>query len=265
VRIHRPIATLLASAAVVLAGCGPDAGPVAPRTGSLLAAAGTAGGRVTRRSIEEFVAAQPNYCLLPGNPNNCDNSIPGIDLQAFVDPKTGNLIVLDYPGIAAAYLAANGGPDLGTTHSGTVTERVLNDGRALITVVLHTENALTYVEDFNAPIGEAIRLGATPTQVLAGAPVALGSSTLRLTYIAPAPGMPLVAVSQVVYFEADKYEIVRLSFDAQAEGVLHAASGYPEGTLGRVRAKEVDRHTPGLLRRGDPYRVEYVRLSAIGR
>ncbi len=254
----------LALVAVLLAACGPDAGPVAPPPVRALAAA--AGGRVTRRSIEEFVAAQPNYCLLPGNPNGCDISIPGIDLQAFYDPSNDNVIVLDYPGIAAAYLRANGGPDLGTTFSGSVTERVLNDGRAEITVVLHTENALTFVEDGTAPVpASVLRLGATPAQVLAGAPVALGSSTLRLTYIAPQPGMPLVAISQISFFEADKYQIVRLGFQAQAEGVLHASSGYAEGTPGRVRAKELDRHTPGLLRQGDPYRVEYVRLSPLAR
>jgi hypothetical protein len=262
VRFTRPAAPLLAVAAVLLAACGPDAGPVAPDAGRPLAA--VSAGRVTRRPIEEFVAAQ-GYCLLPGNPNNCDISVAGIDLLVFVDRSTGNQIVLDYNGIAAAYLRANGGPDLGTTFSGTVTERVLNDGRAQITVVLHTESALTFVDDVTAPaFGTVIRLGATPAQVLAGAPVALGSSTIRLTYIAPEPGMPLVDLG-VTLFEPDTYEVVKFGFQAQAEGVLHAASGYPEGTVGLVRAKELDRFTPGLLRRGEPFRVEHIRLSPLMR
>ncbi len=265
--MHVPrLPTLLALTASLLAGCGPDAGPVAPPAGPRLAAgASPSDKRVTRRPIEEFVAAQPKYCLLPGNPNNCPNTLPGIDLASFYDPTTGNAIVLDYPGIAAAYLAANGGPDLGTTFSGTVTERVLNDGRAEIDVVLRTEHALAFVEDINTPVfGSVIRLGATPTQVLAGAPVALGSSTLRLTYVAPAPGMPLVAVSQVAYFETDRYKLLRLSFFAEAEGVLHAASGYPEGTPGRVLAKELERYTPGLVDHGDPQK-EYVKLFPLTR
>ena len=260
--LHQLRAPRAILAAVLLAACGPDASPVAgpraPGAGRPLAA--VAADRVTRRSIQEFVAAQPNYCLLPGNPNNCANTLPGIDVASFYDPETGSAIVLDYPGIASAYLAANGGPDLGTTFSGSVTERVLKDGRAEIDVVLRTENALTFVEDINTPVfGSVIRLGATPAQVLAGAPVAIGSSTLRLTYIAPAPGMPLVAVSQVLYFEADRYQLLKLSFFAEATGILHAASGYPEGTPGRVLAKELERYTPGLVGHGDPQK-EYVKL-----
>ena len=261
-RLTPPSPPLLALAAVLLAACGPDAGPVAIHAGRPLAA--VSAGRVTQRPIQEFVAAQ-GYCLLPGNPNNCDISVAGIDLLVFTDPSTGNRITLDYNGIAAAYLRANGGPDLGTTFSGSVTERVLNDGRAQITVVLRTENALTFVDDATVPAyGTVIRLGATPAQVLAGAPVALGSSTIRLTYIAPAPGLPLVDVGDPL-FQPDTYQALKFGFDAQAEGVLLAASGYPAGTVGVVRAKELDRFTPGLLRRGEPFRVEHVRLSPLTR
>ena len=256
-------ATVLA-AALLLAGCGSDPIPSAPAEVRLARAASA--GRVTHRSIAEFLAAQPNYCLLPGNPNNCDNAQPGIDLLSFTDPARGTEIVLDYPGIASAYLSANGGPDLGTTFSGHVTERVLNDGRAEITVLLRTENALAYVVEMgSSPYDPTILLGATPTQVLAGAPAALGSSMLMLTYIAPAPGMPLVAISQVLWFERDRYELVKLQFHAQAEGVLHAASGFAEGTMGRVLVQQTGRLTaPGLMK-GDQFPAEFVKLTATGR
>ena len=262
---HRSVARLAAlTTLVALAACSTDAPPItgpdaAPADGA--ASAASSAGRVTHRPIEEFVAAQPNYCLLPGNPNGCLNLFPGLDIVSFPDFETGLEFAIDYPGIATEYLRENGGPDLGTTFSGHVKERVLNDGRAEITVLLRTENALGFVADLYAPFPPlTLLLGALPTEVLDGMPVALGSSTLRMTYIAPEPGMPLVAVSQVLYFETHIYELVRLSFHAELEGELRRESGYPAGTIGRVIAHNVERHNPGRTKLEDPYVVEIVKL-----
>lgn len=263
---RRSVAHLAAlTALVALAACSTDAPPItgpdaAPADGA--ASAARTAGRVTHRPIEEFVAAQPNYCLLPGNPNGCLNYFPGLDIVSFPDFETGLEFAFDYPGIATEYLRANGGPDLGTTFSGHVKERVLQDGRAEITVLLRTENALGFVADLYAPVfpPPTMLLGALPTEVLAGMPVAIGSSTLRMTYIAPEPGMPLVAVSQVLFFETHIYELVRLSFHAELEGELRPDSGYPAGTIGRVLVQSVERHTPGRTKQEDPYVVEIVKL-----
>jgi hypothetical protein len=56
----------------------------------------------------------------------------------------GNGGSCDYAGIANEWLMANGYPDLGTSFSGSVTERSLSDGRILVRVDLHTTNALVY-------------------------------------------------------------------------------------------------------------------------
>ena len=60
-------------------------------------------------------------------------------------PASARFALFDYAGLAADYLNHNFGISLGTTTSGSVTERPLADGRAEVTVILHTTNALAWV------------------------------------------------------------------------------------------------------------------------
>src|SRR5262245_37928822 len=59
-------------------------------------------------------------------------------------PASARFALFDYAGLAADYLDQNFGISLGTTISGSVTERPLDDGRAEVTVIVHTTNALAW-------------------------------------------------------------------------------------------------------------------------
>lgn len=270
---HARAALPFALAFAMLTGCAPDAvAPLDPASAPSLARAGA----TTQRSIEEWVARQDDYCADPANAGGpaCPNLFPGMDVVGFFDPVSGLCAGVDYPAIADRYLrqTSGGATSLGTTFSGHVTERVLRDGRAEISVVLRTDNALAFAQPCADFPSTALAFGDYPTAILAGATPAVGWSFFQLTYIAPAPGLPFPSLIQVLFAEAQNYELVKYSFHAQAEGPLHASSGYPEGTMGRLWIQQVGRPTPGLLKDrpssdypGDYWPVETITLRPIGR
>ena len=65
---------------------------------------------------------------------------------------------MDYAGGANDYLKKHGYSSLNTKTDGSVTQRPLPDGRVEVTVVLHTQNALTFISkwDPNGAIAPAI-------------------------------------------------------------------------------------------------------------
>jgi hypothetical protein len=107
-----------------------------------------------------------------------------------------------------------------------------------------------------------------PADVLAGAIPAVGSSFLSFTYLAPA-GFPLPELVQI-FMGVAPYELLKIAFHAEATGPLHVASGFAEGTVGRLHIQQVGRVTQGQLNRegdypGDYFPVEQVTLRPVGR
>src|SRR6185295_9460307 len=99
--------------------------------------------------------------------------------KAPVNYVGGNGGVCDYANIAGAWLADNGGPDLGTTVTGSVTKRRLKDGRILISVHTVTTNALSFgfrieTPDFGDFAADPLLFGARPVDVLNGATPGIG-------------------------------------------------------------------------------------------
>ena len=88
------------------------------------------------RPLSEFTSTQ-------GTTNIFIPPVP--DFIGWGDNPPHQFASVDYAGLAAAWLVANGGPDLGTQVQGNVVERPLADGRALVSVVLHTTRANSWV------------------------------------------------------------------------------------------------------------------------
>jgi hypothetical protein len=158
----------------------------------------------------------------------------------------------DYAGVFAAYIrSVNSAIDLGTTVSGTVTERPLADGRAMVHVNIRTKNALTWVYDISQSFPGELILGSSALDVLDGQPPALGETHLDVIFTNTAPGAPLpnlVRAMGNLCFESDDHpvadcppagvEVVDLRFSAQVTGPLHAAFGVPEGTRARFMTSQ---------------------------
>lgn len=143
------------------------------------------------RDISEFVAAQGTFDL--------ENDILGLPAQflppvpnfiTFTDPLAELGMSVDYAGLADATC----GGIAGTTFRGEVEETVLPDGRALVSVELETENAITYVLDglsFGSPVIFGTRWEDVEGECIFDAFPALGESELKVTFIIPEPGGPL--------------------------------------------------------------------------
>jgi hypothetical protein len=153
------------------------------------------------------------------------------------------IAVVDYAGGANLYLMSRGYPSLGTQTDGSIVEIPLPDGRAEVTVVLHTTNALTFVSKWDASSQSAqenTRLfGNTVNDFIQdphGHRLAVGESHLVLVFKNTAPGAPMPdLVKWLALGQGDpRLAIDSLYFDANAGGTLHAAANLgPEGTPGR--------------------------------
>jgi hypothetical protein len=190
-----------------------------------------------QRPIEEFIAAQGTFCIDDGM-GGCFLFVPPVEnFFGWGDPAKGVGAAFDYAGLAdEAITSLSGGAiSLGTTTSGGVTERPLEDGRAEIHVVLQTRNAMTFgigaLNDFNT---DPLTFGFRAADILAGAPPALGSGTFHLKFINTAPGAPLPDLLQLAFAPEPGQEFTELSIYFRAEGTLHSASGFPEGAPGRL-------------------------------
>jgi len=186
----------------------------------------------THRSIQELVRAQGSYCF-PDGSGGCFLFFPPVKNYIFFEVlATGWIAAVDYAGLEDRWLkdASDGERRFGTKFSGTVTERGLPDGRAEITIKLHTKRAAARVFQSDG----TLLFGNTTPNVLAGAQPAIGESSLEFIFINPTVGMPLPDLGQVGFAPIPGQEFVRLAFQATATGPLHAAFGVKDGTRGRM-------------------------------
>jgi hypothetical protein len=207
-----------------------------------------------QRPITDFTDRQGAYRLGPTEgPPACEAShyrLPGegdgflwvppiLNFNGWSDPKTAIFLSADYAGLAYRWLK-NLGVDLGTTQDGSITERPLKDGRAEVSVILHTRNALTWALDGNS--GDfatgTLLFGCRAPDVLAGDTPAVGDCTLQVKFINTAPGAPLPDLQELFFCPAPGMESLTLSFTAQAKGPIRAAFGLPEGTPGFLQTRQ---------------------------
>lgn len=210
-----------------LAGCSgaPDEGAAAAATAAASASA------AVQRPIEDFVARQGTYCVLMGGTECVLFEPPVANILGWIKIKDGvrRYARVDFAGLADRYL----GGALGTTFAGGITERPLPDGRAEVTVRLHTRNALAWVWGravLPGGFGPNHRLwGHTATEVAAGAAPALVDSDFTVVFLSPAMGAPMPDLTQfsfdATYAGARVREAIvthglgELTADAEALGV----------------------------------------------
>jgi hypothetical protein len=207
------------------------------------------------RPIEDFLDAQGT---LP---------FPA-ELQSagWTDPKTVRFAQVDFTGLANKWIEESGGMSLGTETEGQVIERPLPDGRAEVTVLLHTKNALTWVMEPWAfdPYGDYLVFGNRAQDVLDGADPALGESFYKWVFINKAPGAPLPDQLAEI-FEGPTVETLMLSIEAHADGTLREAFGVPDGTPGRAQITETGLFPPGKGATAEGWPAEHINLKVVGR
>jgi hypothetical protein len=237
----------------------------------MFGAAALAGGPAKQLPISAFLDAQGTQAIyIP----------PVLDYLGWVAPppgvKTpapsyvgGNSASCDYAGLANEWLMANGHPGLGTSFSGSVSTRPMNDGSIMVQVELHTVNALTFGMRITAPsygdfATDPLIFGARAPDVLAGATPGIGECHASFAWT-QSDG-PLVDVVHPPCCDP-YFAFVNQSFRASATGPLTAAAGFgPNGTPGRLFISQT-----GFFRTtfkgatADAFPAEYVEVRAIGK
>ncbi len=248
----------------------------------LLPVAAYAAGATTQRPLDDFLSAQGSFCIdngvggcllfVPPDPNFVGWSTMIVPPKLPIVPSRPEIPLfagVDYAGLADAY-ALGDEPQM----SGMVTERILNDGRAEVTVMLHTKNANAWVIDLDLSgdvldqiANKPTLFGHRPIDVVNGAPQALGDSLLHVRFINPAPGAPLPDLVQLVNFGVPGIELTFLAFNMSATGPLTEEYGVAEDTPGRCTIVQ-----KGLVQKAgqsraltDGFPVETINLSVIGK
>ena len=230
-------------------------------------------GKVTKRPLADFLSTQGTFCIDDGG-GGCFLFVPPdpnfLGWSTDFDLSPLLFAGLDYAGLADAYPSGSV-----PTFAGSVSERLLADGRAEVTVSLHTRGANVWVieldlsGDILAQIaGSAPTLfGHRPSDVLAGAGQALADSFLHVVMVLPGPGEPLPDLVELANFGIVGVELKSLRLRMQASGPLTAAYGVAEGTPGRATIIQTGLFAhpqPGIELGGDPFPVESINLKVVG-
>jgi hypothetical protein len=230
----------------------------------------SAGGKAARiRDIQEFVDAQGTFCL-PDGGGGCLLFIPPVEnylgLTSAPQPTTATLFAsFDYAGVAERKIVELGGDPLGTTYSGHIRERPLNDGRAEIQVILRTQNALTWVNECCDFATSPVLFGARSTDVIAGAEATLGSCYMKWVFISPAVGDPIPDLMQLLFVPVAGQELLSFHFNGVATGPLSEAFGVADGTPGKLNVTQTGLFMTGFQGAvGDGFPVEHVNLRVLG-
>jgi len=239
-----------------------------------------------QRPLSDFLNAQgASMCFTPPAPDQLGWTIGTDKTNGSADPHETppRFALIDYTGGEAKYLKGLG-IDLGTTFSGSVQERRLADGHALVAVDLQTHNALGWAlqnpVDVNA---DPLAFGARVADVVAGKMPALGESHFHVEFTNSAPGAPLpdlvcINASQAVppcFIQVCPigFELDFLQEVASITGSLHSPFA-PEGTPGQLKVTQLGPNAscdPSLKPScghgplSDGFPVESIDLRPIGR
>jgi len=197
------------------------------------------------RPITDFTSQQGAWCpafdddgflhcdasyYMPDNSTACPGGTFTFPFDEWTDPKKGLDAVVD----ATGDVNRLAGVPFVPTITGSVFEVGLGDGRADVGVVLHSTGAWMRVLDANFEFVFGHGVG----EVLAGATPTLGDALLQIRFTNTAPNARLPDMSQVAYCPKPGQTFELLSLRARANGPLRPASGYPDGTPGRLEVTQ---------------------------
>jgi len=186
---------------------------------------------VTTRPLSDFLDAQGTTSLF---------FPPVQDMLGWTDGPLINFGLVDYAGLANAYIEQTTGTSLGTEVSGTVIECARDNGTAMISVAFGTANALGFAQSIAELAANNFDFLNTPTifgakaqDVVAGADPSLGLAQFRTTFVIGHPGDPLPDIRIAFQDNIPDVRPITLDFRSTTVGTL------PDGTRARLRIQQV--------------------------
>ena len=229
-------------------------------------------GQTLHRPIQDFLSTQGTYCVDDGA-GGCFLFVPPdpnfLGWTNDLDSPVIRFAGVDYAGLADAYPAGRR-----PVISGTVTERPLKDGRAEVTVLLHTKGANAWVIELDL-LGDVLGQIATRPTLFGHRPrdvgqgQALGDTFLHVVFVNNARRAPLPDLVQLINFPdtLPGRELKFLAFSTHARGPLTAEFGVPEGSPGRATITQ----TGLFMTKGkglaliDAFPAEDINLQVVGK
>lgn len=212
---------------------------------AIFAVAAPGAAQTTNRPLSDFLSTQ-------GSTSTFFPPIP--DYVGWIDNPNTTFALVDYAGLAANYLAAHGGPSLGTTITGGVTETRLPDGTFEVAVTASAQNALAWASPYpgNFQTDPTI-FGSRANELLSNPalPIALVSSQLKVTFITTAAGAPIPDLSGPV-----PYNLKNLKFSANGAGPV------PGGGTKKITIIQTGNFASGFHgANGDGYPAEKITIK----
>ncbi len=217
----------------------------------------------TTRDLKNFLDVQGTF-MVPGYPGPVSGFFSWTDLA-------GRNMSVDYAGLVQRCWPTL---NLPTSSDGVVIERPLGDGRAEVTVILRTQNAVTFVADQD-PASGPILFGQrwNPSGVCGVASTSgldnpvLGDLFMQVVFINTAPGAALPDLIQLFTSPAPGQEPRTIKVSAKAVGPLYNLPGIADGAIGRASTEQIGLEykygahgKPGI----DGFTVERVDLKPVG-
>jgi hypothetical protein len=226
------------------------------------------------RPIQDFVSAQGTFCF-PKRGGGCLLFVPPIsNFIGWTSTVAQNRAAsVDYAGIEDAWVTAQSGGAIvfNTQFKGDVFEIPLPDGRAEVSVTLHTTHALTWVivgdgsGNFDFANGPLL-FGHRTQDVLSGEDAAFSNCLLHLRFINTAPGAPLPDLEQLAGFPQPGQVLEFVGFESDGSGDLRVAFGVADGTPGQAQVTQTGllvSKGKGIASKGF-FPVEHVDLMVVG-
>lgn len=185
------------------------------------AAPSTAWAQAEQRPIRDFIDAQLISTYTP-----------------WWDPETDKYLIFDAFGTRNLRF----GLGLATTFDGKVTVRTQADGRAHVSVLLHTSTALRWGY-IGYPAAAHLAFGYGPAAVSVGATPALGHGITRFEFTMSSPDAPLPDYSEDL--GSEDYPLELIAAVVSCDGELRALTGYPDGTPVKAHMTQTGRYSTG--------------------
>ena len=233
-----------------------------------------------QRPLSDFLTAQGStQCFTPPAPAQLGWGTGPNKTNGSANLTPTRFALVDYTGLEARDLKIFHGIDLGTTVAGSVSERPLADGRALVTVVLETHNAMGWaLQNPNDVNADPLAFGARFQDVVAGKQPALGDSHFHIQFTNSGPGAPLpdLICLNAQFCTNDPrvkacptgFEVDFLQEIATINGALHLPLA-PEGTAGQLKVTQNGFTNPAVGKKAggplsDGFPVEAIDLKTTG-
>jgi hypothetical protein len=174
----------------------------------------------------------------------------------WIDPATDRTLYFNAFGKRAKYYNLN----VGSTFEGREMVRVLADGRAHVTVILHTRNAICWGFQGDGEGNYIPAFGYSPGLVAGGYVASLGDGMMNLEFTMPSPDSALQPVYQI--------PLESIVAVINCKGELRDGSGSPDGTPGLARTTQRVLYTTGVpsgCPAGDCAPTERVEFEPIGK